>query len=694
MTAISSSTAPQMRQNKGTPAVDRFSFWRTNYELLLAIICLIALLIGWIGGSLTGALPNWAVTVAAVVAFASGGYVGATEAFQGLRHGKFDIDFLMTAAAFGAAAIGEWEEGALLLFLFTLSGALETFALDRTRNAIAALSDLRPDTALLLREEGEAGNEIEVAVDDLRIGDRILVRPGERLPMDGVVLRGNSAIDQSPITGESVPVGKSEGDGVFAGTINGANALVVEVTKLASESTLSRIIQLVGEAQEDAAPTQRFIDRFSQPYTLGVIAATFLMFAAAFWIFALPFHDALYRAMTLLVVASPCALVISTPASILSAIAAAARSGVLFKGGVYLEKVAQLDTLALDKTGTLTEGKPVVTDVRPFIQYSEDDVLRMAASAELASEHPLARAIIDAARARNLELTSPSDFRAIAGHGIEATFETKPQDGAETVVERIYIGNEKLFAEEQLQVSPAIAMVGESMRRQGKTAMLVVRQSSAGDTFGAGSGPICRPKLDWEVVGFVAVADTLRSNAAATIDALHKVGVKRIVMLTGDHKVVAHAIAEAAGIDEVHADLLPEEKVERVRAMAKEGSVGMVGDGVNDAPALASASVGIAMGAGGTDVALETADVVLMASDLSKLPFTIELGRRAAGIVKQNVIFSIAVITTLVALTVIAPLVSPGFLLPLPLGVVGHEGSTLIVVLNGLRMLGMKPKSL
>lgn len=667
-------------------------FWRTNYELLLAIICLVALLIGWIGGSVTGILPGWMVAIVAVIAFFAGGYVGVIATFQGLRHGKFDIDFLMTAAAFGAAAIGAWEEGALLLFLFTLSGALETFALDRTRNAIAALSELRPETALLWQEDADTQSETIVSVDALQVGDRILVRPGERLPMDGVILRGSSTLDQSPITGESVPVAKTEGDGVFAGTINGSNALVVEVTKLASESTLSRIIDLVGEAQEDAAPTQRFIDRFSQPYTLGVIGATILMFAAAYWLFSLPFHDALYRAMTLLVVASPCALVISTPASILSAIAAAARSGVLFKGGIYLEKVAQIDTLALDKTGTLTEGKPVVTDVRPFTQYSEDDVLRMAASAELASEHPLGRAIIDAAHARDLQIDAPSSFRSIAGHGIEATFETPREAGAEPMIEHIYIGNEKLFAEEHLKISPAIAMVGEALRRQGKTAMLVVRRSNAGDTLGAGSGPICQPPLDWEVVGFVAVADTLRKGAAATIEALHNVGVKRIAMLTGDHKAVARAIADAAGIDEVHADLLPEEKVALVRTMAQEGTVGMVGDGVNDAPALASASVGIAMGAGGTDVALETADVVLMASDLSKLPFTIELGHKAVRIVKQNVIFAVSVIVTLITLTVAVPLIVPNFLLPLPLGVVGHEGSTLLVVLNGLRMLGMRPR--
>lgn len=650
------------------------AFWTTNYELMLSIIALVALLFGWIGGSLTGALPRWAVIAAALVSFAAGSYTGVRETLLGLRHGKFDIDFLMTAAAFGAALIGEWEEGALLLFLFTLSGALETFALDRTRHAIEALSDLRPAVARVLRGEVE----IETAVDDLVLGDRIVVRPGERLPMDGVVVKGRSTVDQSPITGESIPVQKEVKDPVFAGTINGAGALTVEVTKPASESTLSRIIKLVEEAQQDATPTQRFIDRFSQPYTLAVICGTLLTLAVGRLFVNEPFHDSLYRAMTLLVVASPCALVISTPASVLSAIAAAARRGVLFKGGAYLEKIAQVGIVAFDKTGTLTPGRPVVTDVRSFIDYSNDDVLRLAAGAEQPSEHHLGRAIIEEARRRDLSIETPTDFFALAGHGIEAHF---ARDGH---TETIYIGNEKFFTTKGIEYSPAIAMFGEALQKQGKTVMLVVRRSTVGDTLGS--------DRDWEVVGFVAVADAVRPEARAAVAALRKGGIERIVMLTGDNHVVAEHIGHEVGITEVYSELLPEEKVEIVRKLGEEGRTVMVGDGVNDAPALATASVGIAMGAGGTDVALETADVVLMSSDLSKLPFTMTLGKRATRIVRQNVVFSVGVILTLISLTLVAPLLVEGFTLPLPLGVVGHEGSTLIVVLNGLRMLAMRPE--
>ncbi len=652
----------------------QIAFWKTNYELLLAIICLVALLIGWLGGSVFGVLPTWGVWAAGLVAFAAGGYVGVRETLAGLRHGKFDIDFLMTAAAFGAAAIGQWEEGALLLFLFTLSGALETFALDRTRHAIEALSDLRPAVARVRR--GDA--EVEMPVEELVLGDEVVVRPGERLPMDGMVIQGRTTIDQSPITGESIPVQKDVNDPVFAGTINGGGALVVEVTKLAGDSTLSKIIRLVADAQQDATPTQRFIDRFSQPYTLAVIGSTIFVFLIGWLFFRLEFNDALYLAMTLLVVASPCALVISTPASVLSAIAAAARHGVLFKGGAYLEKIALVRVMAFDKTGTLTPGKPVVTDVRPFIDYSEEDVLRFAASAELASEHHIGRAIIAEARARGLELEQPTDFYSIAGHGIQARF--KRDSGSET----IYIGNDKLFMDAEMHFSEAIRMFGAALQKQGKTVMLVVRRSTMGDTLG--------DDRDWEVVGYIAVADAVRPEAKQAIADLRLAGIEKIVMLTGDNHAVAHAIAAEVGITDVYSDLLPEQKVEIVRELSVGDKAVMVGDGVNDAPALATASVGIAMGAGGTDVALETADVVLMSSDLSKLPFTITLGRRAARIVRQNVAFSVGVIATLVTLTIVVPLLVEGFRMPLPLGVVGHEGSTLIVVLNGLRLLAMKPK--
>ena len=668
-----------IQSNSSRPASSSYSIfaaWRSNPELILAAVTLIALLVGWIGGSLTGALPRWAVVASALIAFAAGGYSGLTGAWEEAKQGKLDIDFLMIAAALGAAFIGEWEEGALLLFLFTLSGALEEFAMDRTRSAIEALADLRPNVARIRRDEAE----IEVAVDALAIDDIVLVRPGERLPMDGLVVRGTSSIDQSPITGESVPVYKDVGAQVFAGTINGSGALEIQVTKPASESTLSKIIKLVADAQKDATPTQQFIDRFSTPYTYVVIGATLLAIVLP-WFFANePFDITLYRAMTLLVVASPCALIISTPASVLSAIAAAARNGVLFKGGAYLEKVANISVIAFDKTGTLTPGRPVVTNLHPLTGHSEADLLRLAASAEILSEHHIARAIIDEAAQRGIELDQPQDFSAVAGHGIQATFDRGNH------LETIFIGNDKLFMNEEMEFSPAIRMIGYALQAQGKTVMLVVRRSTVADTLGA--------ERDWEVVGFIAVADAIRPEAPAAVRKLHEVGVKRIIMLTGDNKAVAEQIAKEVGIDEVYSDLLPEQKVEIMQSLVGESGTAMIGDGVNDAPALATASVGIAMGAGGTDVALETADVVLMSSDLSKLPFMMQLGERAARIVRQNVIFSVGVIITLVTLTIVVPLFVKGFALPLPLGVVGHEGSTLIVVINGLRMLAMRPESL
>lgn len=651
-----------------------YRLWENNHEMVLAAITLIALIAGWIGGSVTGAMPQWLVTVFALIAFAAGGYSGARGAYKEAREGRFDIDFLMITAALGAALIGEWEEGALLLFLFTLSGALEEFAMDRTRKAIEALSDLRPEVALVRRD----GEELSIPVDDLHVGEIVLTYPGERLAVDGAVVKGSSSVDQSPITGESVPVLKAVGDTVFAGTINGGGLLEIEVGKLASDSTLSKIIDLVSEAQEDAAPTQRFIDRFSQPYTYAVIGATLLAIAIPLIFLNESLDLTLYRAMTLLVVASPCALIISTPASILSAIAAGARNGVLFKGGAYLEVVASIKAMAFDKTGTLTYGRPLVTNVHPLSGYSKEDLLRIAGSAEMRSEHSIAHAVTEEAINQGLELEEPTEFKAIAGHGIEATF--CRDDRCET----IYIGNEKLFMDSDMPFSPAIGLIGKALQDQGKTAMLVVRKSTVEDTLGS--------ERDWEAVGYIAVADTMRDEAKDAIAALHNVGVERIVMLTGDNQAVADVIAEDVGIDEVHAELLPENKVNVIEELTNQCTVGMVGDGVNDAPALAKANVGIAMGAGGTDVALETADIVLMSSDLSMLPFMMQLGRKAERIVKQNVVFAVGVIITLITLTIIVPIFLKGFVMPLPLGVVGHEGSTLIVVANGLRMLAMKPK--
>lgn len=656
-----------------------FDLWRENIELLLAAVTLIALLVGWVGGSVTGMLPQWAVTLAALIAFGAGGYSGLMGAIEEAREGKLDIDFLMITAALGAALIGEWEEGALLLFLFTLSGALEEFAMDRTRRAIEALADLRPDTARVRRGD----TEVSIAVDEVALGDVVLVRPGERLPVDGMVVQGSSTVDQSPITGESVPVHKHKGDEVFAGTINGGGALEIEMTKSAAESTLSKIIKLVAEAREDATPTQQFIDRYSQPYTYAVIGATLLAIVIPWLWINEPFHSTLYRAMTLLVVASPCALIISTPASVLSAIAAGARAGVLFKGGAYLEKVADVSIVAFDKTGTLTHGKPVVTNVHPLTGHTRADLLRMAASAEMLSEHHIGRAIVEQAKAEDIALETPVSFYAVAGHGIQAGFDRGDHH------ETIYIGNDRFFMNENMDFSPAIRVIGDALKKQGKTSMLVVRRSTVDDTLGE--------ERDWEVVGYLAVADTVRPEAKAAVADLRAAGIQRIVMLTGDNRAVAQAIAGEVGIEDprdIHAELMPEQKVDLVHQLVTEGKTAMVGDGVNDAPALATSSVGIAMGAGGTDVALETADVVLMSSDLSRLPYMMRLGRKAAQIVRQNVIFSVGVIATLVTLTIVVPLFVHDFALPLPLGVVGHEGSTLIVVLNGLRMLALRPRQM
>ena len=668
-------------------------FWRNNPEIILASVTLISLLVGWIGGPVSGLLPSWAIVVFALTAYAAGGYSGARAALADAGRGNFNIDFLMIAAALGAAFIGEWEEGALLLFLFTLSGALESFASDRTRQAIIRLAELRPDTASVRRE----GAVIEMGVEALAIGDVVVVKPGERMPVDGTVIQGTTTVDQSPITGESIPVYKGVGDTVFSGTINGSGALELEVTKLASDSTISKIIGLVQEAQNNAAPTQRLIDRFSQPYTLAVIGVTLLAIAVPFFFAAEPFSSTIYRAMTLLVVASPCALIISTPASILSAIAAAAREGILFKGGAYLEKAANLDMLAFDKTGTLTYGKPELTDVVPLNGYSEEELIGCAAGAESLSEHPIAQTIVERAQEMNLAYDSPEDFRGIAGHGVQAIY------GNGASKEMVYIGNDKLFMSEAMDLSPSIREQGKRLQKEGKTAILVVRRSIAMEEkvaeivageAASPSGPhsAAAAGRDWEAVGFLAVADTVRSNASETIATLKQLGITRVAMVTGDNQDVAAAVGDQVGLEEVYAELLPEEKVRIVGELVEAGSVAMIGDGVNDAPAMAASDLGIAMGGAGTDVALETADVVLMSDDLSKLPFMLRLSRRAGEIVRQNLYFSVGIILTLVVLTVIVPFLVPDFRLPLPVGVLGHEGSTLIVVINGLRMLTMKSK--
>ncbi len=627
-----------------------YRLWKENHELVLATFALFFLISGLAVEHLS-ALPRWVAVLLYIGAYLTGGYEGTLSAVPMLRHGVLDIDFLMIVSALGAAYIGHWAEGATLLFLFSLSGALETFAMDRTRHAIEKLVALRPKEATVRRN----GQEVQVPVEQVKVGEEVIVRPGEAIPVDGMVIEGVSAVDQSPITGESIPVTRRKGDKVFAGTINTEGSLVVRVTKKASDSTLAKIIQLVEEAQSERAPMQRLIDRYSQPYATTVVLGVLLYLGIGNWVLRWPFQEVFYRAMTLLVVASPCALVISTPASILSAIAAGARNGILFKGGAHLESMSRVQVVAFDKTGTLTFGKPWVVDVVPAPGFNKEDVLFIAGSVERRSEHPLARAIGQYAQKFGIELDEPEEFHALVGKGVRAALKG----------EHIYIGNDRLMEELGHQVAPELERRARKLREEGKTVVWVSNQ---------------------QVVGLIAIADVVRPQAAETVRRLRELGVQRIAMLTGDHEKVARAIARQVGVDEVYAALLPEDKVDIVRRLEAEAPIAMVGDGINDAPAMALASVGVAMGAAGTDVALETADVVLMADDLSKLPFALDLSRRARRIVYQNLAFSVGVMATLVLATLTVGI-------PLPLGVVGHEGSTLVVVLNGLRMLGLSSET-
>ena len=629
--------------------------WRERWQLTAAAASCWALLLVAVALDHLTATPHWVIVALYAGAYVSGGAYATKEAISDLFHRQVNVDLLMVTAAAGAAMVDAWGEGGVLLALFSTSNALEHHALERTHRAVRSLMELSPEVANVVRPELPEGFAT-VPIEQVRLDDVVLVRPGERVPVDGAVTSGESDVDQAAITGESIPVAKRTGDRVFAGTMNGSGALEVRVTKLARESTLAKIVGFVEEAREQKSRTQRFTDRFEGRYAVGVIAAATLVCLIPWLGFGRDFGDSFYRAMTLLVVASPCALVISTPASTLSALANAARNGILFKGGNHLENAGAIRTVAFDKTGTLTEGKPRLTDVLPLDPaLDETELLRLIAGAERLSEHPLAQAIVSGAIERGIELPPAGDFRAVSGMGIVAHV-----DGRELAV-----GNEALFARLGLPVGAAAAAELQRLRDAGKTAMLA----------GTREGPL----------GVIAVADTVRPQAAAAVARLKELGIARTVMLTGDNARVARAIGDQVGIDEVRAELLPEEKLTTIRALMADGPVAMVGDGVNDAPALATATLGVAMGGAGSDVALETADVVLMADDLSKLPYAIALSRRARRTIVQNLAFSLAVIAVLVASAL-----SVG--IPLPLGVVGHEGSTIVVVLNGLRLLRTRHK--
>ena len=633
-------------------------------ELLSVIATLLFMLLGGFGAAL-GLPAEWAPWFF-LAAYLTGGWHGTLHGVRSLLRGTVDVDLLMILAALGAAYVHHAFEGAMLLFLFSLSHALQEMAMERSRSAISALVKLRPETALCKRGE----ETLLVPIDDLVVGDLIFVRPGESIPVDGVVSEGSSSVNQASITGESLPVDKKKGDPLFAGTLNEHGGLEMKATKLARESTLAKLIALVEKAQGQKATTQRFLEKAEQHYALGVILFTAALIAVPYYVFGHPFQSTFYRAMTVMVVASPCALVISTPASILSAIAAAARRGVLFKGGVYLEKAAAIEIVAFDKTGTLTEGRPVLTDLQVIVEPHqtpseiaclEEELLWLAAAVEARSEHPIARAIVAEARRRFMPVEPCRKFQSVAGHGVSA----------EVCGRHIAVGNLKYFDGYESPERTALEAQMDRLQDAGKTAMLV------GEIVGEEQRPTVR------YLGFVAVADKVRVDARAVVARLRELGVGRVVMITGDNARVAAAVAQACGIDEVHADLLPHDKVRIVSRLKEAGRTAMIGDGVNDAPALATADVGIAMGAAGTDVAMETADVVLMSDALDSIPFTLALSRRTRRVVFQNLAFALGVIVVLIISAL-------GFQLPLPLGVVGHEGSTVLVCLNGLRLLGFR----
>lgn len=587
-----------------------------------------------------------------VVSYATGGWFGLVASVEALKEKTLNVDLLMILAALGAAVIGQPAEGAMLLFLFSLSNTLQTYAMDRSRKAIEKLLDLRPAQATVRR----GSRLIMLPIEQLTLGDVVLVRPGERFPIDGEVVAGASDVNQAAITGESMPVHKQVSDLVFAGTVNGNGSLEIRVNRLAKDTTLARIVKMVEEAQATKANTQRMLDSFEERYAVFVLAAAVLLILVPWLVLGQGFQPTFYRAMTWLVVASPCALVISTPASILSAIANGARHGVLFKGGVHLEKTATLKVLAFDKTGTLTTGTPTLTALHTFGRIDGDELLRLAASLESRSEHPLARAIVQAAHARTLSLPPSTNFRAIPGQGVEGVVEAHT----------LWIGNERMFEERGVPLPAEMSHMAGILHDEGQTAMYAYSASTH------------------DFLGLLAVADTLREDAVDMIKALKAAGIERVVMLTGDNPQVAARIAERAGVDEFHAGLLPQDKVTVLQSLQRKyGPVAMVGDGVNDAPSLATADIGIAMGGAGTDVAIETADVVLMSDDLHKIPYAIGLARQARRVVWQNLTFAMAVIVVLIASAF-------GAQLPLPLGVVGHEGSTVLVVLNGLRLLRYK----
>jgi Cd2+/Zn2+-exporting ATPase len=602
--------------------------------------------------------PNAAVDLVFAAAIVSGAWFILPKAIRAARRFAPDMNLLMTIAIAGAAAIGEWSEGAAVAFLFALAELLESFSVARARKALSSLLKISPPVALL--KEGESFRE--VPVEQVRPDDVIAIKSGSRIPLDGEVIAGESAVDQAPITGESVPVEKKKGDTVFAGTINGEGSLDVRVTRLSSDTTLAKIIHLVEEAQSQKAPSQRFVDAFARYYTPSVMVLALIILLVPPVLFHGAWLTWIYRALVLLVIACPCALVISTPVSIVSGLTAMARRGVLIKGSAFLEAIGKLRALALDKTGTITEGKPRVTKVHALQDASENEIVRIAAAIDLHSEHPLAQAVVEYARNQHLDFARSENYKAQSGRGASAKIDDHDY----------FVGNHR-FAHELAVCSEEIERLLAEIESETQSVVVVGHMPHSG----------CKG----EVLGVIAVGDAVRPNAKDAIVALHHAGVRKVVMLSGDNQRTVDAIAKQAGIDEAQGDLLPDQKVDRVKELMKqEGYVGMVGDGVNDAPAMAIATVGIAMGAAGTDTAIETADIALMKDDLAKIAETVVLGRRTVRVIQANIIFALAVKAVFLVLAVV------GYT-SLWLAIAADTGATLVVIANALRLLRTAPAS-
>lgn len=619
--------------------------WNENQEILRAAASGISFLVAW-GNAVVGWLPPLATTILYLTSSTLSGWHIAQHAWRALRKRRFDTDLLMLAAALGAFAIGEFGEGALLLFLFNLGHTLEEHILQRTHQSIRSLADLTPKTARVRRADGE----VETPIELVGLDETVIVQPAARIPVDGIVIAGQSAVDQSPVTGESLPVEKSVGDKVFAGSVNGNGALEIRSTRLARDSTLARAAQLVAEAQASKSPTQKAGERFMHWFVPFVLLADGLLILLP-PLFGVPFEISFQRAMTLLVAASPCALALATPSAILAGVARAAQKGVLLKGGVHLENLGRLKALAFDKTGTITLGRPKVTDLFSVNGWHEDVLLAWAAAVESRSSHPLAQALINTASQRGLTLPSVSQAQSAPGRGIQAQVEGR----------QVWVGSLKAFDEMKIPVVQELRHQVQTLEMQGKTAMLV--------------------SVDDEIIGGFAVADVIRPEAREIVAALQRLGVVYTILLSGDNHYTAEAIARQAGISQTRAELMPEDKLSALKALEKEyGVVGMVGDGVNDAPALAGATVGIAMGGSGNEAALETADVVLMSNHLSGLPFAVGLGQATASVIRQNLAIALGVIVLLTASSILG-------WIGLGSAVLLHEGSTVAVALNSLRIL-------